>query len=98
MMEYFDGATKSYHTECRESLMTVTDDISEYWVDIELEKASDWRFCTDEDVPEEGMIRFLYGDRDWEMIFINDGAMEELLGVRQIRLVAFRKTIIYEDD
>lgn len=97
MMDYFSEGEKAYQTEIKEGLFTVTDTISEYWADIELEKASDWKFCIDEDVPETGLIRLFYGDREWELVFLNDTMMEEIVGVRQIRLVAFRKTANISD-
>ena len=67
------------------------------WADIDLNKATDWRFCTDEDVPEEGMIRFFYGERDWELLFLGDVSLKEILGESRIRLVAFRKTAKIRD-
>lgn len=91
MLEYFGDSEKGYRVEVSNGQMTVTDTMSEYWVDLDLDQCSRWRFCTDEEVPEEGLIRFFYGDRDWEMLFINDAMMKEILGSMQIRLVAFRK-------
>ena len=75
MLQYFDGMEKGYTVEGGEDQMTVTDLMSEYWADIDLNKATDWRFCTDEDVPEEGMIRFFYGERDWELLFLGDESL-----------------------
>lgn len=92
MLNYFDGGEKAYQTEVQSDMLTITDTISEYWADIELGKASDWRFCTDEEMAETGLIRFFYGDREWELVFLNDVMMKEVIGIRQIRLVAFRKT------
>lgn len=97
MVEYFNGMEKGYTVECRENKLTVTDEMSEYWADIDLGKATQWRFATDEDVPEEGMIRFFYGDRDWELMFLGDETLREILGVSRIRLVAFRKTAKIRD-
>lgn len=97
MLQYFDGMEKAYTVEGQDAQMTVTDTMSEYWADIDLNKASDWRFCTDEDVPEEGMIRFFYGERDWELLFLGDESLKEILGESRIRLVAFRKTAKIRD-
>ena len=97
MLKYFDGMEKGYTVEGQEDQLTVTDEMSEYWADVDLKKASDWRFCTDEEVPEEGMIRFFYVDRDWELMFLGDESLKEILGVSRIRLVAFRKTAKIRD-
>lgn len=97
MQAYFNGMEKGYTVEGKDDQMTVTDAMSGYWADIDLNKAEQWRFCTDEDVPEEGMLRFFYGDRDWELLFLGDESLKEILGVSRIRLVAFRKTAKIRD-
>jgi len=93
MQAYFEGAVKGYEVTVEGKVLAVEDQRSGYIADVDLENCSDFRFCTDPDIPMAGMIRFSYGEEEREMFFMADPQLQAEGEPNMISLVAMRKPL-----